>query len=216
MRGRAALPTRHALLHSTTAHPLFQTTITTTTAFPFPCPAALANLWIQDVRDTLEKNVEALRELEGQARRDKLAELNVMRQVFNVCTSPVVQQAWDAGRQLSVHGLVYALGDGILKTIYSECCGGREAGPLREGHCLHARAGWVGQARSRCSGPESRELRQPPQTCPPHQSAPFCCCSHRSKGSAARQLPAQRQHALHLRLQLRHRLGARRKSRVSR
>jgi hypothetical protein len=71
------------------------------------------------VRDTLEKNVEALRELEGQARRDKLAELNVMRQVFNVCTSPVVQQAWDAGRQLSVHGLVYALGDGILKTIYT-------------------------------------------------------------------------------------------------
>lgn len=36
-------------------------------------------------------------------------------QVFNVCTSPIVQQAWDAGQTLAVHGLVYALSDGILK-----------------------------------------------------------------------------------------------------
>lgn len=36
-------------------------------------------------------------------------------QVFNVCTSPMVQQAWDSGQTLSVHGLVYALGDGILQ-----------------------------------------------------------------------------------------------------
>ncbi|EFN51231.1 hypothetical protein CHLNCDRAFT_12412, partial [Chlorella variabilis] len=79
--------------------------------------SALANLWIQDVRDTLEKNVEALRCLNGPARANKLVDLNVMRQVFNVCTSPVVQQAWDAGHQLAVHGLVYSLHDGLLKTI---------------------------------------------------------------------------------------------------
>ena len=90
-------------------------------ALPRPAlPAALANLWIQDVRDTLEKNVEALRCLNGPARANKLVDLNVMRQVFNVCTSPVVQQAWDAGHQLAVHGLVYSLHDGLLKTIYSE------------------------------------------------------------------------------------------------
>jgi hypothetical protein len=48
---------------------------------------------------------------------DKLVELNVMRQVFNVCTSPIVQQAWDCGQPLAVHGLVYALTDGILKQL---------------------------------------------------------------------------------------------------
>ena len=37
------------------------------------------------------------------------------RQVFNVCTSPIVQQAWNAGQPVAVHGLVYALYDGILK-----------------------------------------------------------------------------------------------------
>lgn len=36
-------------------------------------------------------------------------------QVFNVATSPLVQNAWDSGQTLAVHGLVYALTDGILK-----------------------------------------------------------------------------------------------------
>ena len=38
-------------------------------------------------------------------------------QVFNVCTSPIVQKAWDLGQPLAVHGLVYDIADGILKVI---------------------------------------------------------------------------------------------------
>lgn len=45
----------------------------------------------------------------------RLTELNAVRQVFNVCSSPVVQSAWDQGQTLSVHGLAYAVGDGLLK-----------------------------------------------------------------------------------------------------
>lgn len=48
----------------------------------------------------------------------RLAELNVIRQVFNVCSSPIVQAAWDAGTPLIVHGLVYSLKDGLLKVRY--------------------------------------------------------------------------------------------------
>lgn len=47
----------------------------------------------------------------------RLTELNAIRQVFNVCSSPVVQSAWDAGQTLSVHGLAYSVGDGLLKVI---------------------------------------------------------------------------------------------------
>ena len=36
-------------------------------------------------------------------------------QVFNVCTSPVVQQAWDSGQHVAVHGVVYSVEDGLLK-----------------------------------------------------------------------------------------------------
>ena len=50
--------------------------------------------------------------LSGQCR---LCELNAIRQVFNVCSSPAVQGAWEAGRELSVHGLAYGVGDGLLK-----------------------------------------------------------------------------------------------------
>jgi len=50
-------------------------------------------------------------------RANKLVELNVMRQCFNVCTSPIVQQAWDAGQPVAVHGLVYDLGDGLLNEL---------------------------------------------------------------------------------------------------
>jgi len=42
----------------------------------------------------------------------RLTELNAIRQVFNVCSSPVVQSAWDQGQTLSVHGLAYSVGDG--------------------------------------------------------------------------------------------------------
>nr|AXF41553.1 carbonic anhydrase CAH1510 [Chlorella sp. ArM0029B] len=87
-------------------------------ALTLPCATpGLVNLWIQDIRDTRDKNCEALRKLQGPEQVDKLVELNVMRQVFNVCTSPIVQQAWDAGQRLAVHGLVYALSDGILKPL---------------------------------------------------------------------------------------------------
>ncbi|KAL4443315.1 hypothetical protein ABPG75_011052 [Micractinium tetrahymenae] len=79
----------------------------------------LFSLWIQDIRDTRDRNVESLRKVSGTAQEDRLVELNVLRQVFNVCTSPVVQQAWDNGRPLAVHGLVYSLDDGLLKTLYT-------------------------------------------------------------------------------------------------
>jgi carbonic anhydrase len=88
-------------------------------ALELPCKSAgLVNLWIQDIRDVRDNNVDALRALpSAEARVNRLVELNVMRQVFNVCTSPVVQQAWDAGQPLAVHGLVYAVKDGILREL---------------------------------------------------------------------------------------------------
>ena len=46
-----------------------------------------------------------------------MCELNVIRQVFNVCTSPTVQSAWARGQPLSVHGLIYSVSNGLLKVI---------------------------------------------------------------------------------------------------
>lgn len=88
-------------------------------ALELPCKTSgLVNLWIQDIRDVRDKFANDLVSLEsGEERWKKLIELNIMQQVFNVCTSPVVQQAWSFGQPLSIHGLVYTLKDGLLKEI---------------------------------------------------------------------------------------------------
>ncbi|KAL0019673.1 hypothetical protein WJX79_001937 [Trebouxia sp. C0005] len=77
----------------------------------------LTNLWISDIKETRNKHAEALGKLEGDAQMNRLTELNAIRQVFNVCSSPLVQSAWDQGQTLSVHGLAYAVGDGLLKEL---------------------------------------------------------------------------------------------------
>lgn len=127
-------------------------------ALTLPCKTpGLVNLWIQDIREVRNKHADTLEEVgpATKARWDKLVELNVGHQVFNVCTSPVVQQAWDAGQPLAVHGLVYSLEDGLLKEItppitslddlehYAELYAEAE----RE-HALHRAAGGVARAES--------------------------------------------------------------------
>ncbi len=40
-----------------------------------------------------------------------------MAQVANVCHTTIVQNAWQRGQALSVHGWVYSLKDGLLKDL---------------------------------------------------------------------------------------------------
>ncbi|MEW5310487.1 MAG: hypothetical protein WDW38_002282 [Sanguina aurantia] len=78
----------------------------------------LVNCWISDIRNcrnTHAAELKALPTMDAQA--DRLCELNVLRQTFNVCTSPVVQEAWANGVELVVHGLVYSLKDGLLRQL---------------------------------------------------------------------------------------------------
>ncbi|KAK9814570.1 hypothetical protein WJX72_008004 [[Myrmecia] bisecta] len=79
--------------------------------------SGLVNLWISDIRDVRNANETQLRELDAHDQLDRLCELNVIRQLFNVCTSPIVQAAWDRKQDLSVHGLVYSVSDGLLREL---------------------------------------------------------------------------------------------------
>ena len=82
----------------------------------------------QELRSSLLFNHSCDAELAFVMMLCRLTELNAVRQVFNVCSSPVVQSAWDQGQTLSVHGLAYAVGDGLLKVSSSH------------NYCLHATA----------------------------------------------------------------------------
>ena len=50
-------------------------------------------------------------------RLDYLTELNVIKQVKNVCHATCVQKAWLSGQELTVHGLIYSVKNGRLKNL---------------------------------------------------------------------------------------------------
>jgi len=54
---------------------------------------------------------------EGKARQDRLCELNVIRQVRNVALNPFVIDAWEEGRDLTVHGWCYSIENGIVSDL---------------------------------------------------------------------------------------------------
>ena len=78
----------------------------------------LVDNWLQSVRDVAHLYRESLRRLpDDGARLDRLCELNVLVQARRLCRSTVVQQAWERGQRLVVHGWVYRLTDGLLRDL---------------------------------------------------------------------------------------------------
>jgi carbonic anhydrase len=70
---------------------------------------------IRDVRQNHEQELIAIEPIEN--RLDRLCELNVIEQTRHVCQTTIVQQAWEDGSQLAVHGWIYRLRDGLLQDL---------------------------------------------------------------------------------------------------
>jgi carbonic anhydrase len=78
----------------------------------------LIDNWLRHVQDVIGKHAATLEGAgEASARLKLLCELNVVEQVWNVCRTTVVQSAWERGQELSVHGWVYGLDDGLLRDL---------------------------------------------------------------------------------------------------
>ena len=78
----------------------------------------LIDNWLRHIKDVHEKHAEVLNQItDSQAREDKLCELNVIEQVFNVCHTSIVQNAWRNNQKLTVRGWVYSLADGLLRDL---------------------------------------------------------------------------------------------------
>ena len=50
-------------------------------------------------------------------RLNRLGELSVVHQVYNLTLTPIVRQAWEKGRRPMLHGLVYSIANGQLKEL---------------------------------------------------------------------------------------------------
>jgi carbonic anhydrase len=78
----------------------------------------LVDNWLRHVQDVREKHRERLASIAGAAEQvDRLCELNVIEQVANVCQATCVQDAWERGQPLAVHGWIYGLHDGLLRDM---------------------------------------------------------------------------------------------------
>jgi carbonic anhydrase len=72
---------------------------------------------LRPIREIAEQRAAELALLDAPGRLERLCELNVARQVANVANTTIVQDAWQRGQALSVHGLCYGLSDGLLRDL---------------------------------------------------------------------------------------------------
>ncbi len=79
----------------------------------------LIDNWLRNIKDVYQKNVKEMNRLkdEPQKQFDRLCELNVEAQVANLCRTTLVQDAWNRGQKLSIHGLIYGLKDGHITDL---------------------------------------------------------------------------------------------------
>lgn len=81
-------------------------------------PHGLADHWLEPIRCLARDYAERLDACSDEvARRDLLAELNVIEGVRRVSETPILQRAWAKGSKIKVHGLIYDLEDGHLRDL---------------------------------------------------------------------------------------------------
>ena len=77
----------------------------------------LIDNWLRHVMDVAEKHALEIASVPEAQRLNRLCELNVIEQVVNVCQTTIVEDAWARDQDLTVHGLIYGLQDGLLRDL---------------------------------------------------------------------------------------------------
>jgi len=77
----------------------------------------LIDNWLRHIKDVNRFHADRLKELSHDERIDMLCELNIIEQVKNVGNTTIVQSAWKAGFELSIHGWIYNIENGVLKDL---------------------------------------------------------------------------------------------------
>jgi carbonic anhydrase len=78
----------------------------------------LSDNWLRHLQDVRDKHARSLdRQRDDTACHDRLCELNVVEQVANVCATTIVQDAWDRAQELTIHGWIYGISNGLLRDL---------------------------------------------------------------------------------------------------
>ena len=81
-------------------------------------PEGLAGHWLTPIRRLAGVYEKELQDIaSNEARLERLAELNVVDGVGRVAETPILRRAWHRGEEISIHGLIYGLKDGVLRNL---------------------------------------------------------------------------------------------------
>jgi carbonic anhydrase len=92
----------------------------------------IINHWLKNIKDIYRFHREEVDALPTEDERvDRLTELNVKEQIFNLAKTSIIQSAWKHEQRPQLHGWVYGLQDGIIKPVY-EMDAGSHIDPIYE------------------------------------------------------------------------------------
>lgn len=81
----------------------------------------LVDNWLCNIRDVYFREKKELDRISDKhLKYNRLAELNVLHQVMNVCHTTTVQNAWASNKKVCIHGWIYDISTGLLKDL--NCC----------------------------------------------------------------------------------------------
>jgi len=87
----------------------------------------LADNWLRHVQDVCAKHERLLGGIADETlKSNRLCELNVIEQVSNLAQTTVMQDAWTRGQDVTVHGWIYDIRDGLLRDLHVSATNGEE------------------------------------------------------------------------------------------
>lgn len=83
-----------------------------------PQQLGLIDHWLRPIREVFDKNATELHDIVDEYKRvNALCEMNVREQVANLAKTTIVQNAWHRGQDLSLHGWVYGISNGLIRDL---------------------------------------------------------------------------------------------------
>ncbi|NJR44001.1 carbonate dehydratase [bacterium] len=77
----------------------------------------LSDNWLRHVQDVHHKHRDLLQRSDDASGHARLCELNVIEQVQNVSHTTILRDAWKRGQDVSVHGWIYGIDNGLIKDL---------------------------------------------------------------------------------------------------
>ncbi|KAF0241894.1 MAG: carbonic anhydrase [Chitinophagaceae bacterium] len=79
----------------------------------------IINKWLRNIKDVHRFHREEVDAIEDENQQlNRMIELNVIEQVMNLAKTSIIQKAWKEENRPDIHGWVYDLHDGIIKTVF--------------------------------------------------------------------------------------------------